>query len=104
MEDGRNPYYQHFYKVSLDGGEPTLLTPEDADHKVKLSPGGTYFIDTYSTTDAAPVALLRNAADGALVREVARGDISPLRAAGWVRSEEHTSDLQSLLRTSYAVF
>src|SRR3546814_5076477 len=60
MEDGRNPYYQHFYKVSLDGGEPMLLTPEDADHKVTLSPDGTYFIDTYSTTDTAPVTLLRS--------------------------------------------
>lgn len=90
MEDGRNPYYQHFYKVSLDGGEPVLLTPEDADHKMKLSPGGTYFVDTYSTTDTAPVTLLRNAVDGALVREVARGDISRLRAAGWVAPEPFT--------------
>ena len=90
MEDGRNPYYQHFYKVSLDGGEPVLLTPEDADHKVTLSPDGTYFVDTYSTTDTAPVTLLRSAADGALVREVARGDISRLRAAGWVAPEPFT--------------
>ncbi|WP_417472279.1 DPP IV N-terminal domain-containing protein [Luteimonas mephitis] len=90
MEDGRNPYYQHFYKVSLDGGEPVLLTPEGADHKVELSPGGTYFIDTYSTTDTAPVTVLRSAADGALVREVARGDISRLRAAGWVAPEPFT--------------
>src|SRR3546814_4206826 len=26
------------------------------------------------------------------------------RSAGWVRSEEHTSELQSLMRISYAVF
>ena len=90
MEDGRNPYYQHFYKVSLDGGEPELLTPEDADHKVALSPDGAYFIDTYSTTATAPVTLLRSAADGALVREVARGDISRLQAAGWVAPEPFT--------------
>jgi dipeptidyl-peptidase 4 len=90
MEGGRNPYYQHFYKVSLDSGEPVLLTPEDADHKVTLSPGGMYFVDTYSTTGAAPVTLLRNAADGTLVREVARGDISRLRAAGWVAPEPFT--------------
>src|SRR3546814_2334593 len=94
MEDRRNPYYQHFYKVSLDGGEPVLLTPEDADHKVKLSPGGTWFVDTYYTTATAPVTQLRNAVDGTLVREVARGDI---------RSEEHTSELQSIMRISYAV-
>src|SRR3546814_7285727 len=28
----------------------------------------------------------------------------PLREAPWVRSEEHTSELQSLMRISYAVF
>src|SRR3546814_7049745 len=50
MEDGRNPYYQHFYKVSLDGGEPMLLTPEDADHKVTLSPDGPYFIEDRKST------------------------------------------------------
>ena len=89
-EAGRNPYYQHFYKVSFDGGAPVLLTPEDADHKVELSPGGSWFIDTYSTTGTAPVTVLRSASDGSLVREVARGDISRLRAAGWVPPEPFT--------------
>jgi dipeptidyl-peptidase-4 len=37
-EKGRDPYYQHFYKVGLDGKGLTLLTPEDADHTVVLSP------------------------------------------------------------------
>src|SRR3546814_6243625 len=36
---------------------------------------------------------------GGLVWQAARGTITP-----WVRSEEHTSELQSLMRTSYAVF
>ncbi|HVI59691.1 MAG TPA: DPP IV N-terminal domain-containing protein [Luteimonas sp.] len=89
-EPGRNPYYQHFYKASLDGGAPVLLTPEDADHKVTLSPGGSWFVDTYSTVDTAPVTLLRKAGDGALAREVARGDISRLQAAGWVAPEPFT--------------
>jgi dipeptidyl aminopeptidase/acylaminoacyl peptidase len=89
-EAGRNPYYQHFYKASLDGGAPVLLTPEDADHKVELSSGGTYFVDTYSTIDTAPVTLLRKASDGSLVREVARGDISRLLATGWVAPQPFT--------------
>src|SRR3546814_2659364 len=33
-----------------------------------------------------------------------RGDMSALRAALGIRSEEHTSELQSLMRISYAVF
>src|SRR3546814_9967156 len=32
------------------------------------------------------------------------GGARPLWIAGWTRSEEHTSELQSLMRISYAVF
>src|SRR3546814_6635322 len=34
----------------------------------------------------------------------ARRMAAHLRSFGWPRSEEHTSELQSLMRTSYAVF
>ncbi len=90
MEPGRNPYYQHFYRVGLDGKPPVLLTPEDADHKVALSPNGTYFVDTYSTTTTPPVTALRSATDGSITREIARADISRLRATGWVAPEPFT--------------
>lgn len=89
-EAGRNPYHQHFYKVGLDGKGLTLLTPEDADHKVTLSPDGAYFVDTYSTTTTAPVTLLRRAADGSTVKEIARADIGRLQAAGWRAPEPFT--------------
>jgi len=62
-EANRDPYYGHLYRVSLEGGEPELLTPEDADHTITFSPAGCCFIDSYSTVDQAPVILLR-AADG----------------------------------------
>src|SRR3546814_3355667 len=43
-----------------------------------------------------------NAAQGAV--EVARGDVHVGDATEGPRSEEHTSELQSLMRISYAVF
>ena len=79
-----NPYYQQFFKVSLDGGEPTLLTPENADHTVALSPDGKYFVDSYSTTTTAPVTVLRDSDDGHVVATVATADIARLKASGWV--------------------
>lgn len=82
LAEGRDPYYNHLYRVSLEGGEPELLTPEDADHTVTFAPGGGYFIDNYSTVGEAPVILLR-AADGSLVCELERADISALEATGW---------------------
>src|SRR3546814_1904204 len=39
-----------------------------------------------------------------LVDELTDIDGVPARALAWLRSEEHTSELQSLMRISYAVF
>ncbi|RXR02083.1 S9 family peptidase [Pseudoxanthomonas composti] len=82
--EGVNPYYQQFWKVSLDGGEPTLLTPEASDHIVSLSPDGKLFVDAASTTTEPTVTTLRSSDTGRIVRKVATADITRLKAAGWV--------------------
>jgi dipeptidyl-peptidase-4 len=84
---GVNPYYQQLWKVSLDGGQPTLLTPEAADHTVDLSPDHKLFVDAWSTPTEAPVTVLRSAEDGHTVASIATADISRLKAAGWVPPE-----------------
>jgi dipeptidyl aminopeptidase/acylaminoacyl peptidase len=88
-EPGRDPYFVHYYSVGLDGGPVRLLTPEDANHVVTPSKDGRYFVDVQSTIATAPVMLLRDAR-GALVRELARADLTRLRAAGWVPPESFT--------------
>ncbi|HEX4322194.1 MAG TPA: DPP IV N-terminal domain-containing protein [Acidobacteriaceae bacterium] len=82
-EPGRDPYFRHFYSVHFDGTGQKLLTPEDADHNVKLSPDGRYFVDSYSTPIQPHTTVVR-AADGKLAMEVAKQDITRLLAAGWV--------------------
>ena len=81
-ETGRDPYFRHFYKIGFDGKGQTLLTPEDGDHTVDLSPSGKYFVDTYSKPDAPPVigAARRDAARSSCALET--GDISQLVADG----------------------
>jgi dipeptidyl aminopeptidase/acylaminoacyl peptidase len=81
-EPGRHPEYDHLYASALDGSGLTLLTPEDAHHKVTMVPAGGFFVDAYSRVDQPAVTVLRNAA-GRLVRELERADIAPLRATGW---------------------
>ena len=83
-EAGVDPYYQQFYKVGMDGGAPTLLTPEQSDHTISLSPDGKLFVDAYSTPTAPPVTVLRSALDGHALATVARADIRRLKAIGWV--------------------
>jgi len=99
-----DPYYQAFYKVSLDGAAPQLLTPEIADHKVALSPDGRYFVDAYSTPAAPPVTVLRRADDGGTIATVAKADITRLQAAGWtpptpitVKARDGRTDLYGLM-------
>ena len=76
---GRDPYFRHFYRIGMDGKGLQLLTPEDADHDVSLSPSGKYFVDSYSKPDVPPVAVLRDA-DGKLVADAREG--RHLAAAG----------------------
>ncbi|WP_109127363.1 S9 family peptidase [Dyella sp. C11] len=89
-EKGIDPYYQQFYKVSLDGGAPTLLSPEPADHAVTLSPDGRLFADAYSTPTTPSTTVLRNSQDGRVVSNIAKADISRLLASGWKAPEPFT--------------
>ncbi|UHQ21056.1 S9 family peptidase [Lysobacter sp. KIS68-7] len=87
-EAGHHPYHQHLYRVNLDdGAEPVLLSPEDAQHDFVLSPDGKRVVDTYSTTTVAPVSVLRDTNDGKVVQEIAKGDLTRLKASGWVAPE-----------------
>ena len=88
-EPGRDPYFVHYYKVGLDGGDVQLLTPENDNHMVTPSTDGKYFVDVHSTIATAPVAVLRDA-DGKQVTEIAHADLSRLKAAGWVAPESFT--------------
>ncbi len=99
-----NPYFTDFYRVSLDGGPPALLTPDSANHDVSLSPDGRWFVDTYSTPTTAPVTVLRDAADGHVVAQLETADISRLLATGWqppmpftVKARDGKTDLYGLL-------
>jgi dipeptidyl aminopeptidase/acylaminoacyl peptidase len=102
-EKGRDPYFRHFYRVGFDGKRGELLTPEDADHNISLSPSGQFFVDTYSTPDTPPVTLLRDA-DGKTIMTLEKADISKLLASGWkppqpitVKARDGVTDLYGLL-------
>jgi len=104
-EKGRNPYFEHLYRVSFDGGEVELLTPEDGNHVVTFAPSGNYFVDVYSKQNVPHVSVLRNS-NGRLVAELEKTDVSRLRAAGWkpatpiiVKARDNVTDLYGLMFT-----
>ena len=79
---GQDPYFQHYYRINLDGTGLTPLTSTDANHTVEFSSDMTMYVDHYSRVDLASVAELKRA-DGTVVTEIERGDISALTTAGW---------------------
>jgi len=104
-EKGRDPYFSHFYRINFDGSKMVLLTPEDGNHSVSLSPDGKYFVDNYSQPDVAPVSNLRDM-DGKLVAKLESADLKRLIANGWkpcepvkVKSRDGKWDLYGLLFT-----
>lgn len=86
LERRRNPYYEHFYSVGLDGRNLRLLTYEDAHHEVYLSPSRGCFVDNYSRADKPPKAVLRDI-QGNILMELETADTSRLAAAGWKEPE-----------------
>jgi dipeptidyl aminopeptidase/acylaminoacyl peptidase len=83
MTAGKDPYFQHYYRINFDGSGLTPLTTVDANHVVEFSSDMTYFLDHYSRVDMPPVIELHRAADASLVAEIERGEATELAKAGW---------------------
>ena len=82
-EKDRNPYYQHLYKVNMDGTGLHLLTPENAFHEIHLSPDKKYLVDNYSTVNQPTRSVLRDMERGEILMEISKADISKLQAKGY---------------------
>jgi dipeptidyl aminopeptidase/acylaminoacyl peptidase len=104
-EKDRDPYFQHLYRIGFDGRRQALLTPENANHVVSLSPDGRYFVDSYSTPDTPPVTVLRDR-NGKVLQTLERADLSRLLATGWtpptpirMKGRDGTTDIYGLMYT-----
>jgi len=104
-EPGRDPYFRHLYRVGFDGTGETLLTPENADHTISLSPDGRSLVDTYSTPTTPPVSVLRDM-DGGVLMRLEAADISHLATTGWrpptpitMKGRDGTTDIYGLMYT-----
>ena len=85
-EKKADPYFDMLWRVSLDGKDQKLLTPEMATHDVTGAADGSSFVDTYSTVNTAPVTVLRDNTGKALAT-LGKAEIAPLLATGWKAPE-----------------
>ena len=100
-----DPYFDYFYSVSLDRGEPRLLTPDSAHHAITLAPSGKWFVDSWSTPLEPSVTVLRDAR-GREALKLETADVSRLVAAGWkapipfiTKARDGVTDLYGLMYT-----
>lgn len=101
-EEG-NPYYEYLYSINFDGSDLKLLTPENAAHRIEISPFNNAFLDSYSTVSSAPTSVLRTM-DGKKIADLGTADISELIANGWqepiefkVKARDNETDLYGIL-------
>jgi len=85
-EQGVHPYYSMKYRASIDRGAMTLITKEAANHSFSMSKSGRYFVDTYSTVDKIPLAVLRDN-NGNIILNLEKADLSQLLMSGWKMPE-----------------
>jgi len=103
-EKNEDPYQAHLYSIGFDGKGLQLLSPENADHSVSVSPDGTFFVDNYSRPDVPGEAVLRRTKDGSEVRVLEKTDASELLKTGWKFAEpfpgkaaDGTTDIYGLI-------
>jgi dipeptidyl aminopeptidase/acylaminoacyl peptidase len=95
LDAGKDPYFQHYFRINLDGTGMTRLTTVDANHTVEFSSDMQYMLDHYSRVDMAPVLDLHRLETGSATAkavalrtwEIEKGDISALVKLGWKAPE-----------------
>lgn len=88
MQAGTDPYFQHYYRINLDGTGLTPLTTADANHTVEFSADMKYFVDHYSRVDLPSVLELGGTEGGSVSPvPIEKGDITALVKLGWQAPE-----------------
>jgi hypothetical protein len=46
INPAQDPHYEHFVRVSMDGGDVVRLTQGDGTHALEWSPDRAFYVDT----------------------------------------------------------
>ena len=88
-EKGEDPYYEHLYSVSLDGGAVYLLNKGDFNHEISINDPASYFVSNFSRVNTVPASVLYDR-NGAKIMDLETADLSQLMAAGYQFPEPFT--------------
>lgn len=77
-----DPYYEQLFRCHLDGSGLECLTSENGHHTISISPDRKYFLDVYSTINAAPISTLKTIA-GMTVSPIEIANLDVLHRLNW---------------------
>ena len=101
-ESGEDPYYQHLYRVNLDGSGLTLLNPGDFDHRVTMGESSRFFVESYSRVNTTPASSLFSAS-GEKILDLETADFSALTEAGYQFPELFKAEADDGVTDMYGV-
>jgi len=101
-EKGEDPYYEHLYSVSLDGGAVTLLNKGDFNHEISINDAGSYFVSNFSRVNTVPASMLYDR-NGAKIMDLETADLEQLFAAGYQFPEPFTFKADDGITDLYGV-
>ena len=84
---GENKLDNYLYSMRLDGSELKNLTKEEGTHRPDLSPGGSFFIDTWSNLQT-PRSMSISSTDGKKIRDL--GALPDANKIAGIRTEYFT--------------
>ena len=100
---GENPYYEHLYRVNLDGSGLRQLTKGDYFHQVEIDDDARFVVDNYSRVNTVPMAVLLDN-NGNKVMDIQESDFSQLFANGYkfpelftVKAADGVTDLYGVM-------
>lgn len=100
---GENPYYEHLYRVNLDGSGLKQLTTGDFFHQTEVDDDARFIVDNYSRVNTIPTAVLLDN-NGNKVMDIQTSDFSQLFANGYkfpelftVKAADGVTDLYGVM-------
>lgn len=99
----QDPYFEHIYKVSLNGSGLRTLNSGDFTSRTSMADSNKYFISNYSRVNTVPKSELRSS-DGRLVMKLEEADLSQLFATGYkfpetfkVKADDGITDIYGVM-------
>jgi dipeptidyl aminopeptidase/acylaminoacyl peptidase len=98
-EANEDPYFEHAYRIGLDGNGMKLLDPGDASHAISMSDSGKYFVNNSSRVNTAPESVLYDQL-GTKLMPLENTDLSAMMESGFkfpepfkVKADDGITDL-----------